>query len=536
MNQDARSDAGGQQRDPAGPGIRLDEVLRWGRLATATLLGGETALDRQATRVLIAPTGRSREGDFAGAIVLLDGRELALDTYLVDVTLRWMGEAGAVMLVVVSPEQPPGIASCRLADRSGVALVETADSVLDLADALRELVEAPQRVLARVIVDAVDKLAHLSPSSGVAGVLDVVRQALGAQVSLIAAEGELLAGDLLSPPLLRKDQVNVQLSTVVGKTHRFTQPVTLASGERPSFWIVAELEAPGEVRTSATRSLLKIGGSYVANRLISDRLEQERDARARLGVLNAIMATAGRPSAALVQQVATLGWITDGWATAVHLRIAGPVDSMQILALTDPVRALLAESGFDGPLVERSDGWTTWTVRLVEPPAASFAHDTAAVRQAVRRFMESRDHLRVYAGIGRPYLGLQGLKRSLAEAHEAMTIAQGTGSRSGVQHIDEVGLQRILVGWYSSEESRDLARSLLRPVLEIDRQEELLSTLEVFLDNESSPTVTAEILGVHRNTVVNRISRAKSVLSADLDDPDERLAVQLACRLAKLRG
>ncbi|MBB2505207.1 hypothetical protein H5411_39525, partial [Amycolatopsis echigonensis] len=373
MNQDARSDAGGQQRDPAGPGIRLDEVLRWGRLATATLLGGETALDRQATRVLIAPTGRSREGDFAGAIVLLDGRELALDTYLVDVTLRWMGEAGAVMLVVVSPEQPPGIASCRLADRSGVALVETADSVLDLADALRELVEAPQRVLARVIVDAVDKLAHLSPSSGVAGVLDVVRQALGAQVSLIAAEGELLAGDLLSPPLLRKDQVNVQLSTVVGKTHRFTQPVTLASGERPSFWIVAELEAPGEVRTSATRSLLKIGGSYVANRLISDRLEQERDARARLGVLNAIMATAGRPSAALVQQVATLGWITDGWATAVHLRIAGPVDSMQILALTDPVRALLAESGFDGPLVERSDGWTTWTVRLVEPPAARFA-------------------------------------------------------------------------------------------------------------------------------------------------------------------
>lgn len=105
-----------------------------------------------------------------------------------------------------------------------------------------------------------------------------------------------------------------------------------------------------------------------------------------------------------------------------------------------------------------------------------------------------------------------------------------------MQHIDEVGLQRILVGWYSSEESRDLARSLLRPVIEIDRQEELLSTLEVFLDNESSPTVTAEILGVHRNTVVNRISRAKSVLSADLDDPDERLAVSLPVELAKLRG
>lgn len=126
-----------------------------------------------------------------------------------------------------------------------------------------------------------------------------------------------------------------------------------------------------------------------------------------------------------MQQVATLGWLTDGWATAVHLRIAGPVDAMQILALTDSVRVLLAESGFDGPLVERSDGWTTWTVRLGEPPAARFAQDTAAVRHAVRRFLESRDHLRVYAGIGRPYLGLQGLKRSLAEAHEAMTIAQG---------------------------------------------------------------------------------------------------------------
>jgi DNA-binding PucR family transcriptional regulator len=144
--------------------------------------------------------------------------------------------------------------------------------------------------------------------------------------------------------------------------------------------------------------------------------------------------------------------------------------------------------------------------------------------------------MRVYAGIGRPCAGGSGLKKSLAEAQEASTIAQAGGTRTAVQHIDEMGMQRILFGWYASQEFADFAATLLRPVLTVDRDEELLRTLETYLDNESSPTVTADVLGVHRNTVVNRVVRIRQLLSVDPDDPDQRLAVQLACRVVNLRA
>jgi DNA-binding PucR family transcriptional regulator len=220
----------------------------------------------------------------------------------------------------------------------------------------------------------------------------------------------------------------------------------------------------------------------------------------------------------------------------VHIRIGGGADPLRVLSLTDELRGVLAAAGFDGPIVERPDGWTTWSFTPTEPLPTSFRESVVAVRRSLQRFVAERHGLRVYAGVGRPYTGIAGLRRSLAEAQEAATIAQAGGTRTGVQHIDELGVQRILVGWYTSEEFSDFARTLLRPVAEIDREEDLMRTLEVYLDNESSPTVTANVLGLHRNTVINRVTRIRSVLPVDLDDPDQRLAVQLACRVINLRA
>jgi DNA-binding PucR family transcriptional regulator len=41
---------------------------------------------------------------------------------------------------------------------------------------------------------------------------------------------------------------------------------------------------------------------------------------------------------------------------------------------------------------------------------------------------------------------------------------------------------------------------------------------------------TAAALGLHRNTVADRVSRAQRLLGFNLRDADDRLAVELACR------
>jgi PucR family transcriptional regulator, purine catabolism regulatory protein len=58
--------------------------------------------------------------------------------------------------------------------------------------------------------------------------------------------------------------------------------------------------------------------------------------------------------------------------------------------------------------------------------------------------------------------------------------------------------------------------------------------LAVYLDEESVGSAAAARLGVHRNTVSQRISRAEQLLGVSLLNPDERLAVHLACRAARV--
>lgn len=513
--------------------VRVRNVLALHRLAGATRLGGRGSEDRLVSRVRFAPAGRHPHGDYAQTAVILDGGRLDKDTYLVDLTLRWMSEAGAPLLIVVSPAHEIGLSARRLADKLSTALVVTDDYLLELADDIREVVEAPLRLLATTVVDAVDRFGRISPNQGVPELLGIVDDTLAASASLIGLEGEVVAGPPLDPPIARRDRVTVPVRTRIESIVRLVQPVTLARGERPTFWLVLSREAPTPAWEEAASRLVQLAASYIGTRLMSNRLEQERDARVRLGALNGIIALTDRPSASLTQQIGTLGWKTDGWCSAIHMRVAGQADSLRVLALTDPLSRALSGT-IDGPLVERPDGWTSWLTEAAEPLPASFGQLVVAIRRAVQDFVADRDGLRVYVGIGRPYAGTLGLRRSLAEAQEAATIAQASGLRTAVQHIDELGVQRILVGWYTSEEFGDVARTLLRPVTEIDKDEDLLRTLEVYLDNESSPTATADIMGLHRNTVIKRIARVRHVVAVDLDDPDQRLAVQLACRVVNL--
>ena len=57
-----------------------------------------------------------------------------------------------------------------------------------------------------------------------------------------------------------------------------------------------------------------------------------------------------------------------------------------------------------------------------------------------------------------------------------------------------------------------------------------IETLRVYLDCWGSLSRSGAILHLHPNAVAHRMKRIRSLLPADLDDPDERLALQIACR------
>jgi DNA-binding PucR family transcriptional regulator len=90
----------------------------------------------------------------------------------------------------------------------------------------------------------------------------------------------------------------------------------------------------------------------------------------------------------------------------------------------------------------------------------------------------------------------------------------------------------MLMEWYSSDTARASVRDQLAPLEKLGpgRAETAIQTLAAYLDEQGSIVKTAQRLHLHRNAVANRLRGITELLDVDLDDPDQRLALQLACR------
>lgn len=519
--------------------VTVEQLLATSQLnGTVDVVGGNAGLARPVLDALVGTIGEPipAAARLHRAMIVLDSRSVRADSFQIDLALRAALDGQASGVLLCGPRSLITLAATRFADKVGIPLIiASTHTPLAVADHIRRVVQTPAMVRSTVLLDSLEVLQGASTKDPVGGVLSRLGPILNADVCVIGADGTLLAGAQRGSPLSTAQLLVVPSIVREGPVVFATQPLSLASGERPTFWISARLDSPTATWQSLAADVLGMAAWFVTSRLVADRLERERDARFRLGVLNSIISGQDRPEPVLLEQLAILGWQVDGWCTGIQLQASGEASPLRILTLTDELSRQLKVAGVHGPLVERPDGWSLWTVAKDEPVASSYTPLVTAIRRAAELFTTSAPRLRLHVGIGRPYQGIGGLRTSLAESMEAATIAQAAGDIVGVQHIDEMGVRRILLGWYASDSFAEFARTLLGPVLSVDPDGELLLTLESYLDHESSATLASSDLAVHRNTVLNRLDRLRSLLTVNLNDPDERLAVQLACRVIKLK-
>ncbi len=138
----------------------------------------------------------------------------------------------------------------------------------------------------------------------------------------------------------------------------------------------------------------------------------------------------------------------------------------------------------------------------------------------------------IAAGLGYPYSGAQGLRKSFDEAREALVVGRAQFGASSITHFANLGLHRFLYGWFDTPRSRALALDLLRPLLEDDERGrgQLLETLRAYLEQHGRASAAAAQLGVHRNTLRYRLDRIESLLGVDLEAANVQLILQLILR------
>lgn len=140
------------------------------------------------------------------------------------------------------------------------------------------------------------------------------------------------------------------------------------------------------------------------------------------------------------------------------------------------------------------------------------------------------------AAVGPVATDLAGAAASLRQARAALRaggVVPGTGP---VAVASRLTAERMLLDRPTAELDQLVAEHLGGLVaLPPPRREELLATLESYLDTARSKAATARRLRLHRQTLYQRLRRIEQVLGRDLDDPRIGTGLALAVRAWRIR-
>jgi DNA-binding PucR family transcriptional regulator len=125
-----------------------------------------------------------------------------------------------------------------------------------------------------------------------------------------------------------------------------------------------------------------------------------------------------------------------------------------------------------------------------------------------------------------------GVGASGDEARAALARARAAGALD-VPFLFAADDPDALVGDLAGSPAAQLsAAGLLAPLEQLAerRAATAVETLRVYLDCWGSLSRSGAVLHLHPNAVAHRMKRIRALLPVDLEDPDQRLAVQIACR------
>jgi purine catabolism regulator len=125
-----------------------------------------------------------------------------------------------------------------------------------------------------------------------------------------------------------------------------------------------------------------------------------------------------------------------------------------------------------------------------------------------------------------------------AEVHTRANEARDTAKLGllilGPRHIarsSDLGVYQLLLSLRETGQLAPFVERTLGPVLADTRNgTRLIETLDMFLTCNGNLQETARRLHLHRNSLTYRLAHAGKLLGRDLDDPELRLALQLAIK------
>lgn len=142
----------------------------------------------------------------------------------------------------------------------------------------------------------------------------------------------------------------------------------------------------------------------------------------------------------------------------------------------------------------------------------------------------------VAVGVGQRCARLEDVRHSYGQAREAAEVAQRLESVGPIARWERLGVYRTLVRLGGTSINSTTVHPGLAALLGSPDNDELVATLETYLDLAGNAQAAAARLYIHRGTLYHRLHRIEEIAGTDLRDGGERLALHLGLKLARLRG
>lgn len=167
-------------------------------------------------------------------------------------------------------------------------------------------------------------------------------------------------------------------------------------------------------------------------------------------------------------------------------------------------------------------------------------NDLSTARDLARRL---REHLRaefpktgLLGGLSGPAAELTEWPQVYRQAVQAMQLAGRLHAETTVT-FDSLGIYQLLIQLEDEPAAGRFSDQIVGPLVEYDKRHRssLMETIIAYFGHHGNVSQTAEALYIHRNTLSYRLDRIQELTGQDLENPDERLALQLALKLWQVR-
>jgi len=539
----------------------IDEILASSPLAGLRRVSASGG-DRQVALVRLAESFIDLDRAPAASLVILSRLASAeISDYRLDMALRWAAiHQVAAVAAFAHGAWRPTVTARDIAGRAGIALISipTGTEIAGLVQAIvREIGGGAERALGRAEQGLAAVLAAEAAGSGVEELRAAIAQALGTRVEFRpwpaertfaaaiddtavraaanGAPGAPPAGDWPAPLAGHRPGAR---DAVAGRGAEGEVSAQVVVGETPVGSFIAA-DAHGDLGVAAW--LVLHAAALAAGRLLDlARQAREVPVRSRSELLAELLMSDSAINEDLLERARRLAVPVGGWHVVVRieaddLRDAEP-DEVQRFELLEAAgqAALQAAAATGGAWYLSRIARAIVLVRITtsNPGPQAGARAARSAERALEAIRGRLPALRFRAGVGAPHEGPTGLRASAAEARGALLAARAGLKPAGVAAHDAVGVRRMLMEWYASDTARASVRDQLAPLEKLGpaRADIAIRTLAAYLDEQGSIMRTAQKLHLHRNAVANRLRGITELLEMDLDDPDQRLALQLACR------